>query len=289
MARAPATPPAQPRRQSFQQRTHDDFGAINERLSGAERGIERLSADFANLSNSLSQQIGDLAKTFNENSRTNLLPLLSALVPAAAGVGALAWAFLAPVASQTSQNEQDMKVVLQTRWSRDDAEKQAKTIYESMNRRFTDLQTEIDKRATKEDESKDILRLEEVRNEAILRLEQVSKAQQDGINQKIDLYHNQAIVDLTRIDLEIRNIESNLVTRAEHTARDGEIRDRIDALSRNLEDTRKRLGDDFTLGDTIKSLERRIEKLAEESRNPIVAPIAPIGPLAPISPPKSSD
>lgn len=232
-------------------------GILTERVSGLENsqkalgdGLNSLRLETAqqisNLSDSLSHQISDVAKTLTDNQQSFLRSKSTnwaAFGGTAAGiVGVLlsiGAAVLAPINSNVGQNSLDIRELVRLSQTKVDAE-----------------QAEARGVATAKALLKEIERLQDstVPRTEITELEK-------RLDERALLDRTQAQRDRDVLWGSVRDVEAQLVKRPEISALLDDVKNRLDALSRNLEDTRREVGSSYTIGDQVKALDRQLEQI----------------------------
>lgn len=82
------------------------------------------------------------------------------------------------------------------------------------------------------------------------------------IDDKINSDHDLIVKEVARLDTAVTGITSDFVRRPEILAFRADDLNRIEALSRNVEDVRKEVGSLFPSGDVIKNIESQLEALS---------------------------
>jgi hypothetical protein len=279
------------------QRDRHDFGALEQRVYGAERKIDDLSSQFSSqmsdLRRDLSSQIGDLSKDFKsqqalqlDNVRTKWAPIIGtaatlglAFVTVFGVVGSMA---LTPIRSDVADGKTDRKDMMYALEKKID----------DINIRMTPLLT------LSEEQKSNLVRFEEIEKSEDLKWSKDAQAEYEkridgniaAADKLVSLEHEYDQRDFGRLLDRVNALDGELIKRPEIQAIDNGLSNRIDATERSAEDIRKEIGSAYTWGDEIKSLESKVELLSgrifSSLTAPTIAPIAPIAPLAPVAPTK---
>lgn len=232
-------------------------GVLSERVTGIENaqkalgeGLNSLRLETAqqisNLSDSLSHQISDVAKTLTDNQQSFLRSKSTnwtAFGGTAAGIVtvllAIGAAVIAPTNSNVAQNAIDIRELVRLSSTKVDAEQ------------AEERRTAADKALLKE--------IERLQDATVPRTEIAELEKR--IDERALMDRQQAQRDRDVLWSSVRDIEGQLVKRPEISALLDDVKNRLDALSRNLEDTRREVGSSYTIGDQVKALDRQLEQI----------------------------
>jgi hypothetical protein len=272
-------------------RDRHDYGALEQRVYGAERKIDDLSAQMSSevrsLRSDLSTQISDLGRDFKaqqtaqiESGRTRWTPIVSA-------GGALAVAFISIFSVVGSMALTPVRGdVVDLKQGAKEAGVEFDKKIDDINVRMTPLLTlGADQRAnvirfTSIEKAIDGKWSTDAQGEYEKRIDEVTKIYQDFATrdlaqQKADI----AVVSADQIKRPEINTQMSAMT-SQIVSGLTSVNDRYTALSARVNEVQHEFGANFTMGDAVKDLQAQIRELRSGPSG--IAPLGPITPLAPL-------
>jgi hypothetical protein len=263
------------------QRDRHDFGALEQRVYGAERKIDDLSAQTSQQIQSLRTELGGAIQAISTKidqqqvaqidiSRTRWTPIIST-------VAALVGAFVAIFGVVGSMALGPIRSDIDKLYA----------VSDKTNERMTPLLTLSD------DQKSNVVRFAALEKSEDGKWSKDAQAEYEKrIDEVNALQRDYAKRDLERVENHIDTVDNNQIKRPEitalfanQTALVDNQSDRTDSLSRNLEDARHEIGSAYNVGDEIKALRAQIENLSSRMFG-LLSPPSSTAPTAPVSPSK---
>lgn len=261
------------------QRDRHDFGALEQRVYGAERKIDELGVQTSSQIQNLRTELGSAIQLIStkidqqqtaqiDSSRTKWTPI----VTCATGLAVAFVAIFGVVGSMALTP------------IRTDIEKLYKAVDET-NNKMTPLLTLAD------DQKSNVIQFAALTKADEGKWSRDAQAEYEKrVDERYKLEHEYAVRDLARVEGHINEVDSNQIKRPEIQAADSNIRDRITASEATQNDRTNSLSARANATDAkvdalfppSKMVDQIWEQLRESRMN--AAPVAPIAPLAPLAP-----
>jgi hypothetical protein len=240
---------------------HGDIGALRERISGAERGIQSLSdqvgalqrdttAQISGLSNAMAAQlasIGDKIDRQRDSATAARTTKWTESTQTAATVIAVVMSLVAaviyPLSNTLSRHSDELEVIKATRFSKEDS----RQMQDGFSHWIDKVQGETVPRA-------EIEQIKATVAESIRRLD---------ARAEILLPINKERID--RLDKEIDHLQDDSVSRLENEAASRRTDERISVVIASMNELRHDFGASLTWGDALKELQSEIKELRAQA------------------------